>query len=90
MPKVAFRSYFYRTFSHLQYECCGRYGSNDYIKLGQSADDLPPSCCKDNSCVNPANLFTDGCLSKVEKAFTNETQLPYLEWIVLGFNVNYL
>lgn len=88
MPKVAFRSCVHQTFLNLQYHCCGRYGSNDYINLGQKADDLPPSCCKDESCKNPANLYTDGCLSKVEEAFAGEKQLPYLEWIVLVFNVS--
>ncbi|XP_030387447.1 protein late bloomer [Scaptodrosophila lebanonensis] len=67
------------------YNCCGRNGADDYVKIGR----LPPSsCCKDSNCINPLNLFTTGCLTKVEDAFADEAQTrQYYEWGMLGFDL---
>ncbi|EDW46701.1 protein late bloomer [Drosophila sechellia] len=69
------------------YYCCGRDSAQDYLDIKFWNNTVPSSCCKDDSCVNPLNLYLRGCLEKVEEAFADEaTTLGYLEWGLLGFN----
>lgn len=69
------------------YSCCGRESAQDYLDIKFWNLTVPSSCCKDNSCVNPLNLYVQGCLSRVEEAFADEaTTMSYLEWGLLGFD----
>ncbi|EDW08614.1 23 kDa integral membrane protein [Drosophila mojavensis] len=70
------------------YSCCGRYGAADYIPIGRRNNTVPSSCCKFNNCLNPLNVYPDGCLAKVELAFADEaTTSRYCEWGLLGFDL---
>ncbi|XP_001360181.1 protein late bloomer [Drosophila miranda] len=70
------------------YSCCGRNSAQDYLEISYWNASVPNSCCKDNNCVNPLNLYAVGCISKVEEAFSDEaTTSRYLEWGLLGFDV---
>ncbi|KAH8279073.1 hypothetical protein KR026_001020 [Drosophila bipectinata] len=70
------------------YSCCGRNSAQDYLEIPYYNKTVPSSCCKDNNCVNPLNLYVSGCLVKVEEAFADEaTTSRYLEWGLLGFDV---
>ncbi|XP_064540353.1 23 kDa integral membrane protein [Drosophila montana] len=70
------------------YSCCGRYGAGDYIAIGHRNNTVPSSCCKGNNCLNPLNVYTDGCLGKVEAAFADEASTSrYFEWGLLGFDL---
>lgn len=67
------------------YKCCGRNSSDDYTKIGRPT---PSSCCKDNNCINPLNVYDTGCLAKVEDAFANEAFTTEIsEWCLLGLNI---
>ncbi|XP_075167043.1 tetraspanin 42El [Haematobia irritans] len=67
------------------YECCGRKGPDDYLLMGRIT---PPSCCKDSNCINPLNIYMDGCLAKIEQAFSNESLTTQIsEWVLLGLNI---
>ncbi|XP_043655411.1 protein late bloomer [Drosophila teissieri] len=69
------------------YNCCGRDSAQDYLDIKFWNNTVPNSCCKDDSCVNPLNLYLRGCLGTVEEAFADEAStLGYLEWGLLGFN----
>ncbi|KAH8372767.1 hypothetical protein KR009_004576 [Drosophila setifemur] len=71
------------------YTCCGRNNAQDYLEIPYWNRTVPNSCCKENNCVNPLNLYVDGCLAKVEEAFSDEaTTSRYLEWSLLGFDVS--
>ncbi|KAM8711859.1 hypothetical protein ACLKA7_012378 [Drosophila subpalustris] len=70
------------------YSCCGRYGAGDYFTIGHRNDTVPSSCCRSNNCVNPLNVYNEGCLSSVEKAFADEAATTrYCEWGLLGFDL---
>lgn len=70
------------------YSCCGLHGIGDYFTIPNRNDTVPSSCCKGNSCVNPLNINSDGCLKSVEKAFADEaTTSRYCEWGLLGFDL---
>ncbi|KAH8371789.1 hypothetical protein KR093_008848 [Drosophila rubida] len=70
------------------YSCCGRNGPGDYITIGHRNDTVPSSCCRGSNCMNPLNVFTEGCLSSVEKAFADEAiTSQYCEWGLLGFDL---
>ncbi|XP_068147125.1 protein late bloomer [Drosophila tropicalis] len=70
------------------YLCCGRNSAQDYLNISHWNDSVPASCCKDNNCVNPLNLYTTGCLTKVEDAFADEAKTSrYFEYTVLGFDL---
>lgn len=43
---------------HLQYECCGLNGQQDYLEKG---DKLPSSCCYLGDCSDSDNIFPKGC-----------------------------
>ncbi|XP_017001495.2 protein late bloomer [Drosophila takahashii] len=69
------------------YSCCGRDGARDYLDIKFWNSTVPDSCCKENSCVNPLNLNVDGCLKRVEEAFSDEQNtLSYFQWGLLGFD----
>ncbi|XP_016940369.2 protein late bloomer [Drosophila suzukii] len=69
------------------YSCCGRESPRDYLNNQFWNNTVPNSCCKNDSCVNPLNLFVQGCLSRVEEAFEDEqSTLSYFEWGLLGFD----
>ncbi|KAH8391236.1 hypothetical protein KR215_009252 [Drosophila sulfurigaster] len=68
--------------------CCGRNGPEDYKTIGHVTDIVPSSCCKGNNCMNPSYVYTEGCLSRVEKVFADEAiTWQYCEWGLLGFDV---
>ncbi|KAH8254228.1 hypothetical protein KR032_009001 [Drosophila birchii] len=70
------------------YGCCGRDSPQDYLSIQYYNQTVPSSCCKELNCVNPLNLYTDGCLKKVEEAFADEgSTTTYLEWGLLGFDL---
>ncbi|KAH8300259.1 hypothetical protein KR044_012292 [Drosophila immigrans] len=70
------------------YSCCGRNGPGDYITIGHRNDTVPSSCCRSNNCMNPLNVFHEGCLTSVEKAFSDEATITqYGEWGLLGFDL---
>ncbi|XP_017077493.1 protein late bloomer [Drosophila eugracilis] len=69
------------------YHCCGRESAQDYLNIKYWNNTVPNSCCKENSCVNPLNLYVQGCLARVEESFSDEeTTLSYLKWSLFGFN----
>ncbi|KAH8348478.1 hypothetical protein KR084_007845 [Drosophila pseudotakahashii] len=69
------------------YSCCGRESARDYLDINFWNSTVPDSCCKENSCLNPLNLYVDGCLKRVEEAFADEQNtLGYFQWGLLGFD----
>ncbi|EDW01559.1 23 kDa integral membrane protein [Drosophila grimshawi] len=70
------------------YSCCGRYGPGDYMAIDHRNNTVPSSCCKGNNCLNPLNVYPEGCLTKVEAAFADEAITSrYCEWGLLGFDL---
>ncbi|XP_016957875.1 23 kDa integral membrane protein [Drosophila biarmipes] len=68
------------------YHCCGRDSPKDYLNSHFWNNTVPSSCCKDNSCVNPLNLYVQGCIARVEEAFADEqSTLSYFQWGLLIF-----
>ncbi|KAF1743999.1 hypothetical protein MXB_211 [Myxobolus squamalis] len=69
-------------------QCCGANGSSDWALKNLP---IPISCCKkevrSEKCADtPANLFTDGCVIKVERVYVSSSPyiLAFLALIVLS------
>ncbi|XP_036330525.1 23 kDa integral membrane protein [Rhagoletis pomonella] len=52
-------------------KCCGKNGFTDYVVILQSP---PPSCCENDNCANPLNVY-GGCRSKFQEfmSFSTDT-----------------
>uniref|UniRef100_A0A6B2G164 Tetraspanin n=1 Tax=Myxobolus squamalis TaxID=59785 RepID=A0A6B2G164_MYXSQ len=76
---------------HDQLQCCGANGSSDWALKNLS---IPISCCKkevrgEKCADNPANLFTDGCVKKVESVYVSSSPyiLAFLALVIITFIV---
>ena len=64
-----------------QYECCGKNGSQDYIK-NDDTDKLPSSCCLLGDCTDDNNIFSKGCEVMAVKFI--DCQSDYLILTIVG------
>ncbi|XP_034106341.1 protein late bloomer [Drosophila albomicans] len=61
--------------------CCGRNSAEDYIMLDR---EYPPSCCLQQDCTNPQNLFMDGCENKFKHYVSTKTaNFHTLSWMLI-------
>lgn len=69
----------------INHDCCGKTSPNNYVLLNKP---IPVSCYadKDNSDVH--NLFTEGCTTKLNKYYEEESyRFAILSWICVAFEV---
>ncbi|KAH8371785.1 hypothetical protein KR093_008844 [Drosophila rubida] len=69
------------TIVFVQLHCCGRTSAEDYIMLDR---EYPQSCCLQQDCTNPQNLFMDGCESKFKQYVSTKTaNFHTLSWLLI-------
>ncbi|KAH8372773.1 hypothetical protein KR009_004645 [Drosophila setifemur] len=65
--------------------CCGRNSAEDYLHLEKEP---PPSCCLDQDCTVPLNLFMSGCESKFKEYVSGKTaNFHTLSWYLIFFEI---
>uniref|UniRef100_A0A1L8EGA1 Putative tetraspanin 42eq n=1 Tax=Haematobia irritans TaxID=7368 RepID=A0A1L8EGA1_HAEIR len=66
----------------IKYECCGRYGPNDYKIANET---IPTSCYSHHNNTIAENLFVDGCIPKMTEMYsTNQRVEEISDWILVG------
>ncbi|KAI8119014.1 Tetraspanin-6 [Lucilia cuprina] len=63
-------------------QCCGVNSTDDYRRIDH---EIPESCCKDQNCTIPENVYKEGCESKYKEYMHNRVSLLNIVIILLIF-----
>ncbi|XP_037828369.1 tetraspanin-6-like isoform X2 [Lucilia sericata] len=63
-------------------QCCGVNSTEDYRRIDH---EIPKSCCKDQNCTIPENIYKEGCESKYKEYMHNRVSLFNIVIILLIF-----
>ncbi|XP_037828080.1 protein late bloomer [Lucilia sericata] len=70
------------TMYEMKYECCGKFGPDDYVKEGHT---IPLSCYQNNNNTLATNLFTEGCATKLAEMYSLNQRIEEIsDWTLVG------